>query len=58
MRGKWANILSGDLFEDNDDDQDAIKQALLETNLYLLGYILNYFIKGLRKKNHDLINII
>lgn len=40
MRGKWTNLLGGDLFEDNDDDQDAIKQALLETNLYLLGYIL------------------
>lgn len=37
MRGKWSNILGGDMFENNDDDQDAIKQALLETNPYLLG---------------------
>lgn len=37
MRGKWSQILGGDMFEDKDDDQDAIKQALLETNPYLLG---------------------
>uniref|UniRef100_A0A914D4B1 Cleft lip and palate associated transmembrane protein n=1 Tax=Acrobeloides nanus TaxID=290746 RepID=A0A914D4B1_9BILA len=37
MRGKWSQLLSGDVFEESDDDQDTIKQALLETNPYLLG---------------------
>ncbi|KAI1725642.1 cleft lip and palate transmembrane protein 1 (CLPTM1) domain-containing protein [Ditylenchus destructor] len=38
MRGKWSQMLGGELFEqDGDDDQDAIKQALLETNPILLG---------------------
>jgi hypothetical protein len=38
MRGRWSQMLGGELFEDNsDDDQDSIKQALLETNPWLLG---------------------
>jgi Cleft lip and palate transmembrane protein 1 (CLPTM1) len=37
QRGKWSQMLGGDMMEDNDDDQDTIKQALLETNPILLG---------------------
>uniref|UniRef100_A0A915PQW2 Cleft lip and palate associated transmembrane protein n=1 Tax=Setaria digitata TaxID=48799 RepID=A0A915PQW2_9BILA len=37
MRGKWSQMLGGELFEDGDDDQDSIKQALLETSPVLLG---------------------
>lgn len=38
MRGKWSQMFGGELFEqEGDDDQDAIKQALLETNPILLG---------------------
>lgn len=36
MRGKWSQMLGGDLFEEGEDDQDSIKQALLETNPILL----------------------
>lgn len=46
MQGKWANLFGGEIFEKNDDDQDAIKQALLETNPMLLGNLFCYmFIK-------------
>lgn len=34
MRSKWSSMLGGD---QEDDDQDAIKQALIETNPVLLG---------------------
>jgi hypothetical protein len=37
MRSKWSKMLGGDIFEENDDDQDTIKQALIETNPILLG---------------------
>ncbi|VDM37406.1 unnamed protein product [Toxocara canis] len=37
MRGKWSQLLGGDIFEEGDDDQDSIKQALLETNPILLA---------------------
>uniref|UniRef100_A0A915DAJ4 Cleft lip and palate associated transmembrane protein n=1 Tax=Ditylenchus dipsaci TaxID=166011 RepID=A0A915DAJ4_9BILA len=39
MRGKWSQMLGSEMFEQDsgDDDQDAIKQALLETNPVLLG---------------------
>uniref|UniRef100_A0A914RYX4 Cleft lip and palate transmembrane protein 1 n=1 Tax=Parascaris equorum TaxID=6256 RepID=A0A914RYX4_PAREQ len=37
MRGKWSQMLGGDMFEEGDDDQDSIKQALLETNPILLA---------------------
>ncbi|MFH4980523.1 hypothetical protein AB6A40_007232 [Gnathostoma spinigerum] len=37
MRGKWNQLLGGEMFEDNDDDQDSFKQMLLETNPVLLG---------------------
>ncbi|EJW84099.1 cleft lip and palate transmembrane protein 1 [Wuchereria bancrofti] len=37
MRGKWSQMFGGELFEDGDDDQDSIKQALLETSPVLLG---------------------
>uniref|UniRef100_A0A914VCG2 Cleft lip and palate associated transmembrane protein n=1 Tax=Plectus sambesii TaxID=2011161 RepID=A0A914VCG2_9BILA len=37
MRGKWSQVMGGELFEENEDDQDSIKQAILETNPYLLG---------------------
>ncbi|CAJ0576638.1 unnamed protein product, partial [Mesorhabditis spiculigera] len=39
MRNKWSSLMSGDFFEDDaaGDDQDQIKQALLETSPYLLG---------------------
>lgn len=37
MRSKWSQMLGGEVFEDGDDDQDSIKQALLETNPILLG---------------------
>ncbi|MCP9266317.1 Cleft lip and palate transmembrane protein 1-like [Dirofilaria immitis] len=37
MRGKWSQMFGGELFEDGDDDQDSIKQALLETSPLLLG---------------------
>jgi uncharacterized membrane protein len=37
MRGKWSQMLGGELFEESDADQDTIKQALLETSPVLLG---------------------
>jgi len=37
MRSKWSQMLGGEVFEEADDDQDTIKQALLETSPYLLG---------------------
>ncbi|VDK42065.1 unnamed protein product [Anisakis simplex] len=40
MRGKWSQMFGGEMFEGDDDDQDSIKQALLETNPVLLGKTL------------------
>ncbi|KAL3081305.1 hypothetical protein niasHT_039782 [Heterodera trifolii] len=37
MRGKWAQMFGGEIFEESDADQDAIKQALIETSPVLLG---------------------
>ncbi|XP_055376340.1 putative lipid scramblase CLPTM1 [Condylostylus longicornis] len=41
MRNKWNGNLFGDLMtgglEESDEDQDSIKETLLETNPYLLG---------------------
>lgn len=30
-------MLGGEMFEENDEDQDSLKQAILETNPWLLG---------------------
>ncbi|XP_033734094.1 cleft lip and palate transmembrane protein 1 homolog [Pecten maximus] len=37
MRSKWYANLGMDFIEDNDEDQDTIKTAFLETNPYLLA---------------------
>ncbi|KAG4066675.1 hypothetical protein HA402_007311 [Bradysia odoriphaga] len=40
MKGKWAGNILGDTFstgEEPEEDQDSIKETLLETNPYLLG---------------------
>uniref|UniRef100_A0A183C4C7 Cleft lip and palate associated transmembrane protein 1 n=1 Tax=Globodera pallida TaxID=36090 RepID=A0A183C4C7_GLOPA len=37
MRGKWTQMFGGEIFEESDADQDAIKQALIETSPVLLG---------------------
>ena len=37
MRGKWSQTLGGEFFEESDEEQDSLKQALLETNPILLG---------------------
>ncbi|KAF8354062.1 hypothetical protein PRIPAC_95685 [Pristionchus pacificus] len=38
MKNKWSSMMGGDLMQDDgDDDQDALKQALIETNPILLG---------------------
>lgn len=40
MRNKWTSMLGatgGELFEEADEDQDSLKQAILDTNPYLLG---------------------
>ncbi|KJH41702.1 cleft lip and palate transmembrane protein 1 [Dictyocaulus viviparus] len=36
MRSKWSSMLGGEVFEQDDDDQDTIKQALMETSPVLL----------------------
>ncbi|KOX68196.1 Cleft lip and palate transmembrane protein 1 like protein [Melipona quadrifasciata] len=37
MRNKWTSSLMGDSTDEDDNDQDTLKEALLETNPYLLG---------------------
>jgi hypothetical protein len=38
MRNKWTSGVLGDSFaEEEDQDQDSLKEALLETSPYLLG---------------------
>lgn len=37
MKNKWTANLLGDETEPSDDDQDSLKETLLETNPYLLG---------------------
>ncbi|XP_071034299.1 putative lipid scramblase CLPTM1 [Parasteatoda tepidariorum] len=37
MRSRWTSFLGQDLMEESDDDQDSMKEALLETSPYLLG---------------------
>lgn len=41
MKNKWTSNILGDAFaggeEDTDEDQDSLKETLLETNPYLLG---------------------
>ncbi len=37
MRNRWTQILGSDMSDDSEDDQDSMKQAILETNPYLLG---------------------
>ncbi|GMT36727.1 hypothetical protein PFISCL1PPCAC_28024 [Pristionchus fissidentatus] len=38
MKNKWTSMMGGDFMQDDsDDDQDALKQALIETNPILLG---------------------
>uniref|UniRef100_A0A158PCR9 Cleft lip and palate associated transmembrane protein 1 n=1 Tax=Angiostrongylus cantonensis TaxID=6313 RepID=A0A158PCR9_ANGCA len=36
MRNKWSSMLGSEIFEQDDDDQDTIKQALMETSPILL----------------------
>ncbi|KAG8201779.1 hypothetical protein JTE90_027264 [Oedothorax gibbosus] len=37
MRSRWTSILGQDIMEESDEDQDYIKEALLETSPILLG---------------------
>lgn len=37
MRNAWTSSLMGDSLNEDDNDQDTLKEALLETNSYLLG---------------------
>lgn len=38
MRNKWTSNLLGDTFaEEEDEDQDSLKEALLETSPYLIA---------------------
>jgi hypothetical protein len=37
MRNKWTSSMFGDVAEEQDEDQDSLKETLLETNPYLLG---------------------
>jgi hypothetical protein len=39
MRNRWTSMLGqgASLFEEQDEDQDSLKQAMLDTNPYLLG---------------------
>lgn len=37
MRNKWTSSLLGDMGEEQDEDQDSLKETLLDTNPYLLG---------------------
>lgn len=37
MRSKWTSFLGTDLMEESDEEQDSMKEALLETSPYLLG---------------------
>ncbi|XP_017881744.1 cleft lip and palate transmembrane protein 1 homolog [Ceratina calcarata] len=37
MRNKWTSSLMGDSVDEDDNDQDTLKETLLETNPYLLG---------------------
>lgn len=39
MKSKWTSSFLGDAFatEENDEDQDSLKETLLDTNPYLLG---------------------
>lgn len=37
MRNKWTSSMFGDTGEEQDEDQDSLKETLLETNPYLLG---------------------
>nr|CAB3231737.1 cleft lip and palate transmembrane protein 1 homolog [Phallusia mammillata] len=37
MRNQWYNILGEDYVQDSDEDQDSLKEAILETNPYMLG---------------------
>lgn len=37
MRNRWMSVLGSDIAEESDEDQDSLKQAILDTNPYLLG---------------------
>lgn len=37
MRSRWTSFLGQDLMEESDEDQDYMKEALLETSPILLG---------------------
>ncbi|XP_034949729.1 cleft lip and palate transmembrane protein 1 homolog [Chelonus insularis] len=37
MRNKWTSSLMGETADEDDNDQDTLKEAILETNPYLLG---------------------
>lgn len=37
MRSRWTSMLGQDLMEESEEEQDSLKEALLETSPYLLG---------------------
>ncbi|KAH0544240.1 cleft lip and palate transmembrane protein 1 homolog [Cotesia glomerata] len=37
MRNKWTSSFMGDVADEDDNDQDTLKETILETNPYLLG---------------------
>ncbi|XP_026690404.2 putative lipid scramblase CLPTM1 [Ciona intestinalis] len=37
MRSQWSSMLGDDYMQDSEQDQDALKEAILETNPYMLG---------------------
>ncbi|KAK0089851.1 hypothetical protein PV325_005158 [Microctonus aethiopoides] len=37
MRNKWTSSFMGDVGDEDDNDQDTLKETILETNPYLLG---------------------
>ena len=37
MRNQWFNVLGEDYTQESEEDQDSVKEAMLETNPYMLG---------------------
>ncbi|CAK8688501.1 unnamed protein product [Clavelina lepadiformis] len=37
MRNQWYNVLGDDYAQESEEDQDSVKEAILETNPYMLG---------------------
>uniref|UniRef100_A0A915IKK7 Uncharacterized protein n=1 Tax=Romanomermis culicivorax TaxID=13658 RepID=A0A915IKK7_ROMCU len=63
MRNRWSKMLGSSsslssLFEDDDqqDDQDSLKQAMLDTNPYLLGKMIR--LNNVRKVPKNISNIL